>query len=215
MFMIIRARLDWITFAFIIGLLPVLSCGTSTTFVDTWKDPDAKPLAFTKVITLAIVQDETNRRIIEDQFCKNIKNPNVECVRSWTILPEDRVSDVEFAKARIAEGGFDGAITVRLVGLDEKTRHITTGYVASYATTPYYNPFWGYYSYAWPVVYQSGSTDITQSVRVETNIYSVTEERLLWSGISETLDPKSIRTMVDEIAGEAAAILRDEGLIKN
>jgi hypothetical protein len=65
------------------------------------------------------------------------------------------------------------------------------------------------------VVYQSGSTDITQSVRVETNIYSVTEERLLWSGISETLDPKSIRTMVDEIAGEAAAILRDEGLIRN
>jgi hypothetical protein len=197
------------------GLLLLASCGTSTTFVDTWKDPEAKPVTFKKIVAIAVVQDETNRRIVEDQICKNIKNPNAQCVRSWTILPQDKASDVEFAKQVILGEGFDGAIMMRLVGVDEKTRHITTGYVASYATTPYYNPFWGYYNYAWPMVYQSGSTDITQMVRVETNIYSVTEERLLWSGISETMDPTSIRRMVDEIAAEAIVILRDEGLVED
>lgn len=213
--MAIRMRPVWAKAAAITGLLSLLSCGTATTFVDTWKDPDAKPMTFSKIIAIAVVQDETNRRIVEDQICKNIRNPNVECVRSWTILPQDKVSDLEYAKGRISAGGYDGAITMRLVGVDEKTRHVTTGYVASYATTPYYNPFWGYYSYAWPVVYQSGTTDITQMVRVETNIYSVTEEKLLWSGISETADPKSIRTMVDQIAAEAGAILRRDGLIKD
>ncbi len=213
--MITWTRPSWPLFVGLVGMLAIMSCGTSTTFVDTWKDPDATPITFKKVVAIAVVQDETNRRIVEDQICKNIKNPNTECVRSWTILPQDRVSDVEFAKKRISEGGFDGAITMRLVGVDEKTRQITTGYVASYATTPYYNPFWGYYSYAWPVVYQSGTTDITQTVRVETNIYSVTQEKLLWSGISETIDPTSIRTMVDQIAAEAAAILQREGLLKN
>jgi hypothetical protein len=213
--MVIRARLPWVKVVFAVGLLSLISCGTSTMLVDTWKDPDAKTMAFTKIIAIAVVQDETNRRIVEDQICKNIKDVNVECVRSWTILPQDKVSNVDFAKGKIAEGGFDGAITMRLVGLDEKTRHVSTGYVASYATTPYYNPFWGYYSYAWPMVYQTGSTDITQLVRVETNIYSVAQEKLLWSGISETTDPTSIRKMVDQIAAEVRAILRDEDLIKN
>lgn len=213
--MVTRIRPIWVQALTVVGLLALLSCGTSTTFIDSWKDPAAKPMAFTKIVAIAVVGDETNRRIIEDQVCKNIKNPKVECVRSWTILPQDRVSDIEYAKQQIVAGGFDGAITLRLVGLDEKTRHITTGYVASYATTPYYNPFWGYYSYAWPAVYQTGTTDITQTVRVETNIYSVSEERLLWSGISETVDPKSIRSMVDQIAAEAGAILRNEGLIEN
>lgn len=195
------------------GAFALISCGSSTAFVDSWKDPDAKPIAFKKIVAIAVLPDETNRRITEDQICKSIKDPAVECVRSWTIIPQDRASDVEFAKARITEGGFDGAIMMRLVGLDEKTRYITTGYVASYATTPYYNPFYGYYSYAWPSVYTQSSTDVTQLVRVETNVYSVKEQKLLWSGISETMDPTSIREMVEQIASEARVILRDNGLL--
>ena len=197
------------------GTLLLISCGSSTTIIDSWKDPDAKPFAFKKVVAIAVLPDETNRRITEDQICKNVKNPAIDCVRSWTIIPQDRASDLEFAKARIAEGGFDGVIMMRLVGLDEKTRTVTTGYVASYAVTPYYNSFSGYYSYAWPRVYSQSSTDVNQLVRVETNFYSVKEQKLLWSGVSETMDPTSIRDMVDDIASETVAILRDNGLLAN
>lgn len=195
------------------GALFVISCGSSTTFIDSWKDPNAKPTTFKKIVVIAVLPDETNRRISEDALCKNIKNPNVECVRSWTIIPQDRVSDLEYAKAQIAAGGFDGAITLRLVGLDEKTTTVTSGYVAGYAVTPYYSTFGGYYNYAWPRVYQSSTTDLTSLVRVETNIYSVAEQKLLWSGISETVDPTSIREMVEEIASGAIVILRDNDLI--
>lgn len=213
--MLIRAYLQVTKAAAFFGLVALTSCGSSTTIVDSWKNPEATAPAFRKVIAIAVLPDETNRRIVEDQVCKNFKNPNVECIRSWTIIPQDKVSDIEYAKQQITQGGFDGAVMMRLVGLDEKTRHVTTGYVASYAATPYYSGFYGYYGYAWPVVYSTGSTDITQSVRVETNIYSVTQEKLLWSGISETLDPTSLRTMVDEIAAETVRILRDDGLIKD
>jgi hypothetical protein len=46
-------------------------------------------------------------------------------------------------------------------------------------------------------------------VRLETNIYSASDSKLLWSGISESFNPSSVKSA----AGELAAAVRAE-LIK-
>jgi hypothetical protein len=49
-------------------------------------------------------------------------------------------------------------------------------------------------------------------VSVETNVFSVPDEKLLWSGISESFNPQDVARTVDEIADAVSRELRQQGL---
>jgi hypothetical protein len=42
----------------------------------------------------------------------------------------------------------------------------------------------------------------------------VTDEKLLWSGISRTPQPESVKALVDDLARAAVDQLEEEGLLK-
>jgi DNA repair photolyase len=88
----------------------------------------------------------------------------------------------------------------------------------SYSTTaaypaPYYS-FGGYYGYATPMMYEPGYNITERYVNVETNIYRLSDEKLVWSGRSETVDPSSATELTRQIAQEAALVLQQQKLIK-
>ena len=51
-------------------------------------------------------------------------------------------------------------------------------------------------------------------VLVETLVYSVENEQLVWAGRSETMNPSSASSLVDDVAKTVAAELRAQGLIE-
>ena len=48
---------------------------------------------------------------------------------------------------------------------------------------------------------------------IETNLYDVATEKLLWTGISETLNPKSAVKGIDSVGELIVSTLRREGVI--
>ena len=95
-----------------------------------------------------------------------------------------RISENE-AKVReqIAASGVDGVVVMRLV-YDEN--EVT--YNAGTYPGPYYS-FWGYYGWAYPIAYQPGYLQTDRLVGIETNVYDVETEKLVWSGLSRTKNP--------------------------
>lgn len=199
----------------VVGSLGV-GCASSTQFVQSWASPDAKPLAFTKVIAIGVDANEGSRRIAEEEICKSIKNPAVVCIPSWSVLPGEAARDTDTAKAKIQEQRFDGAVILRVLGIDKEvieTPATTTVGIGFYQPPGFYHPMYGYYGTSWGMAYRPGSTRVRRTVRVETNIYSVRDEKLVWSGVSETVNPDNTASMVAAIAGKAGWILRREGLV--
>jgi hypothetical protein len=91
-----------------------------------------------------------------------------------------------------------------VVSADEKVTYVP----------PSYGPtFWGYYGYARPMAYDPGYIRTDTVVRVETSIYSLREDRLLWVASSETMNPKSVDTLVAEVAKAVRAELERSKLI--
>jgi len=186
------------------------ACGSSTQFTDIWKAPDISTIHGQKVLAVVITPNETMRRVGEEELVRNM--PNVQAVASYTILDKDQVRDIEAAKAKVKDMGFDLAVTMRPVGTEEKTTYVPGSYVsAPYGA--YYGSYWGYSAYAWPAVYEPGYMETTKYVHVETNIYSITDDKLLWSGRSNTADPGSAESLVRDTAQEAKAVLIQQGLI--
>lgn len=186
-------------------------CGSSTQFTDIWKAPDAGEVHAKKVVAVFITNEENKRRVGEDEMVKHVRE-NVEAVASYTFLNMEQVRDIEFAKAKVKEMGFDVAVTMRMVGVDDKTTYVPGTVVSS----PYgaaYGTYWGYSGYAWGSVYQPGYTETTRYIMVETNIYSIEQDKLLWSGRSESADPSSAQELVRDVALEAKNVLLAQGMI--
>jgi hypothetical protein len=185
------------------------SCGTPTSFVSTWKAPDAKPLQFNKILVVAFMKDEGMRRSAEDRMVADVTR--VEAIPSYRVLSAADLKDKDAARLKVDGLGVDGVVTMRLLGSDEKLEYVPG--TTSYGPT-YYQPFWGYYGYASPMMYDPGYYTTTQIVRMETNIYSLASEELLWSGHSETTDPTSLNDLIDSVARAAAGELVKQGLIE-
>ena len=182
-----------------------LAACASTTITESWKDPGVGRIEFKKVLAMAISADTTLRHIAEDEMVRQM--PGVEAVASYTILTEEDSQDLEKAKAKVTAAGFDGVVTMRLVKSEQQVTPIPGAYPTAY---PW---FWGYYGYAWPTVYDPGYLRTDTIVQVETKVYSLKDDRLVWTGLSETFNPRDAQDLVRGVAQAVATDLRKQGLI--
>jgi hypothetical protein len=188
--------------------LTLASCSASTSLKNSWRDPTVEgPLDFNKVLVVMVTKDAATRRTVEDALVKRITaRRHVAAVPSYTMLMESDLTNKEHAKPIVEEAGFDGAIVMRIVGVDKEVNYVPGTYPA-----PYYN-FWGYYDYAWPAVNDPGYLQTDTIVNVETMVYSVKDGKLVWTGTTETFNPSNIDDMVEGIASAVSKELAKQGL---
>ena len=80
--------------------------------------------------------------------------------------------------------------------------------------TSQYSTLWGYYGYGWSSVFVPGSVQQETVVVVETTIYSVPRNELLWGAVSETRNPAELRQFVEELVKESVKALQQQGLAR-
>jgi hypothetical protein len=188
-----------------VALLVAFGCAT-TRVTESWRNPNAGPTHFRKAVAVAVVADPELRRQAEDEIVSHLHSGDALPARA--VIPDSDRGDVEKAKALLRAGGFDGAVILRPMGVEKRVTYVPPSYTAG----PY-SSFYGYYGYAWENSYDPGYTRVDTILRVEVLIYSIERNMLLWSGVTETFEPKSLREVVTEIATEVSKVLEREGLL--
>ncbi len=195
----------------IISLVGVSSC-TSTQITSTWKEPN-KEVAIdklNKVLVVALFKDETSRRRAEDEMAGYL---NGKGVVSYNYFDKNLSStNEEVIRDKIKADGFDGAVTMRLIDIDREQVY-TPASVSSY---PSYNRrFSGYYFRNWNTYNTPGYYTNTKSYTVETNVYSIKEDKIIWTGLTKTTDPAGIDRMTTEIVKVVYREMIKQGFISN
>ena len=126
---------------------------------------------------------------------------------AYTVIPEADFENLGKVKDRIKSEGFDGAVIMRLLGIEKKSTYVRGHYPAEYYT------FGRYYGYAYHMNYNPGYLQHDRFARVETNVYSLADDKLIWSGISETFNPENAASLVDDVARSVAKDLETKGLL--
>ncbi len=185
----------------------LLAACASTNLTDSWKDPGTTgPVSFDRIVVVFMSANESVRRIAEDALVRRA-DPG-QAVASYTIISQEEVRDTESAADKLRAANFDGAIVMRVIGRDQQL-----SYSPGMTYPSHYGGFYGYYGYGWPAVYQPGYLQADTVVTVETNVYSVTDDKLLWSGVSETFNPSDVAKAVNDVADAASRELRRQGLL--
>jgi len=185
------------------------ACATSSTsFVNTRMAPDAAPVSFAgkKVAAFALGVTEPMRRTTEEALARELSARGAQGVAGYSIVPSTELRDREAAKAKLRQADVAGVVLLRLVDTQKKKVH-TEWASQEYRTLPNYH--------TWGIAGADPGYDRTlTSLSVETLIYSLSQDRLLWSGLSHTTDAAQAERFVHQHAEAVAAELRREGLLR-
>ena len=181
-------------------------------FTSAWRSPDAGSVSFAgkKVAALVISQDDSLRMAGEEALVRELTARGLQSVATYRIAPKEELQSADRAKGWFEKANVDGVVAMRPVSKDKRTTYNPGIWV-----NPYYSTFWGYYGYGWGSVYIPGSVERDTIVVVETTIYSVSRNQLLWAAVSETKNPKTLQRFVEDLVKESVKELHKQGLARS
>jgi hypothetical protein len=186
------------------------ACTASTTFTSTWKSPDVVRVdpAGKTVVAVFVSSNEGQRRAAEDQMAADLTAKGARGIASYTLVSNDQRGDADAARYRFKSAGASGIVIMRVVGKDQQVTY-TPG-----APMPgYYGGFGPYWGYGWSTAYSPGYLQTDTLISVETLIYSVAQDKLLWAGTSRTTNPKDLSALIGEVADAVTQELTKQGLL--
>lgn len=182
----------------------ILAAGTTLgalKFISTWAAPEAKNVVFKghKVAALVISDDMSLRQSGEEALARELTARGMTGVAAYRLIPTQELKDVNKARGWFEKSQSVGVVTLRPVSKEKVKR-----YTPDVWTAPYYSTLWGYYPYSWGSYYTGGTVSTDTVIVVETLIYQVSDGKLLWAGVVEATNPKTLQKLIADIVKEAA-----------
>ncbi len=176
------------------------SCA-STTITDTWKDKAYQGKA-QNIVVIMLARTQHLRNMFEGRFVAELVARGKNATQSHKIVTFEQLTDKELVKSKIKSSGADTVLISRLV--DSKTiETYERGHIHAdpiHAVPSYYYG-WGTYYEIVSVDY--GYTGDIQVAYIETNLYDIKTEKLIWSAHSKTErsagEQQLINTFIDKI----------------
>ena len=196
------------------------SCASSSNFVSSWQSPDARPLDVdgAKVAAIVMMRGEAARRAAEDVLARELQARGADGVPLYMLQPDARPDNEEAVREALEEAGIEGAVVMRPVGSQRRA-------AASPSPTVFvgtsYSTFWGGYyglgfSAPWTIGIGAGTSPREDTiVSVETLVYSLRQNQLVWAGTSRTTNPSNVERLIERTAEQAARELERRGLIES
>jgi hypothetical protein len=188
--------------------------GAKTDIIGEWQPENYKKDTINNVLILGIFSMDKPllRRNFEDGITKAFKSDGINATPSMDHMPYDVKIDSTTFEKYFKDLDLDAVVVSRLLAVDQK-RDYKSGYLYTIPFSYYY----GFYSYYYSgIAYANSSGYLSQDVVVvlETNIYRTTDKELIWSGISETMEPDKASDVIYSFGETLVSKLKKEGYFK-
>lgn len=210
--MTVRTRLALV----VLSLVGALACSSSVQMTGQWMDKQLfQPGKYSSTFIAVMTQNLGVKQVFEDRLASAAAAHGIKAVKSGDVFKPNFTSENAASKeailAKVRELGLETIFTVAL-----KRKETTTRYVPgeAYTPAPYYGGYWGYYSSTYGTVYAPGYYVQDKTYYVESNLYEVASEKLLWSVQSEVFNPDSVQDVAEDYTKMLLDALDKEGLLR-
>ena len=195
-------------------LFAVSAC-SNTKLSQTWSDPDFSA-SYNDIMVVGITESEQLRRAYETYFADHIRDRGMQSLASYKLI--DHKSEMALSgmnknsfrtivESAIKGSDVDAVLITHLVSIEEEDVYRPSldyqpAYGPVYYTTGYYGNMYGYHGYVTTYVQQPGYFTHEQTYILETNLYDVKTEELVWTTRSRTFAPDSMDDAIKELTGQ-------------
>jgi hypothetical protein len=189
----------------------VAPLSASTKIIHRWVLTGQPMPKLKKILVIAVLENYLIRQHLEDEMEKLLAKSGVEGVKSHMVLsPRNELMEGEL-KQRIKESDWGGVLVIRPKASRQETKEVVTS--TFYMPPPGYYTFWPY----WNMTYSQFSTtsymEENTIVSAEFNLYNTEDEKLLWSGETDTVYSKDFGKLGKEYAGALVRQLKKDKVI--
>jgi hypothetical protein len=162
-----------------------------------------------KVATVAMIEQTASRRAAEDAIARELTALGATGVPMYTIYADEGPTDEPAARAALEREGYTGLVVFRPVGTAQEI--VST---PAYGGSAYSTYWGGYYGHGWGMPWYGAEIRTYTIVSVETLVYSLRQNKLVWGGQSTTTNPSSVDRLVHDTASKVAKELERQGLLR-
>lgn len=204
--------------ALLLLTLLMSGCGPTQKITGSWAAPEAKSFGpYKKAFIIVLTQNKNNNYYIEQQMAKTLKSRGINAVKSNDIFPPKFSVTQDLTKEQLAEAikktGCDAVLTLSVLDVKSvESYHPGTSY---YPVSYGYGGYYGYYNYYYPQVYSPGYYSVDKTYYLETNLYDMASDKLVWSVQSEASNPTNLSDAFKSYSYMLIKHLESEGLAKN
>ena len=179
-------------------------------FTSSYSAPDAAGTTFAgkKVAALVMTKDQNLRISAEEQLVRELNARGIQGIATYKMMPQEESTSAEKARPWIERAGVEGVVALRPISAERERT-----YSPAVWTTTSYSTLWGYYGYGWTSYYDPGGYRDDTTIVVETLVYSVPRDLLLWAGVSTTTNPKEAQAYISALVKEAIKEMRKKKLV--
>jgi hypothetical protein len=197
----------------------IISCSPATSITGSWVDPSARGKSTTG-ITVFIASLSRNMEVrtkLENALAEQAARRNIKTIKSTEYFRPDFYQQLPKERellSKIENSGANAILTVSLIHKGSETRYVPgTRSYAPYSYYSWYGGFYSYYNYWRPMFYEPGYYVTDKTYFLETNLYDLKTNKIVWSAQSETVNPGSIDNFVKTYPGVLLAQMVKDGLL--
>ena len=197
-----------LTASCVLTLAAVAVLSAAPEFKSVWRSPEAGMVSFLgkKVAALVISQDDSLRMSGEEALARELNARGMQAVATYRMAPKEELQSADRARVWFDRAGVEGVVAIRPVSSEKRL-----SYNDALWMSPSYSTFWGYYGYSYSSVVVIGGGNRDTVITVETLIFSVPRNQLMWAAVSETRNAKTLQKFVEELVKESAKEIQKQG----
>jgi len=184
-----QSSVKWFGYLFSFVFLIISCSGTELTHTQVDEAYKGKPVS--DILVIAITGNEDSRRSYEQKFVAHLESIGVEAISSENAIPMP--PNLKMKKETIVNAANqfenDAVIITRLIDKEEKDAYTRGGH----------GGYYGYYRYRHSWAHSTGYSSTSKTLRLETNLYDVKTEELIWSGQSKTWSKDSKYQIINDV----------------
>jgi len=195
---------------FFVVLTAVLlaSCAENKVILNSWVDKAYDNTTLNKVLVVSGLQSSGDDRLLQDALVAQLRAGGVDAVAEHKVFKGSRHPTKEQIMAYAIQNHFDSVLVTRITGENSG---------AVFQLTPHYGSPYPYYSY-WDTYYphlydRPGFAAKYKFYYLESNIYAVTNKELVWTTVSQPMDPRNMTGKIEAFAGDIISAIKRNGLM--
>jgi hypothetical protein len=184
-------RVKWFGYLFSFVFLIISCAETELTHKQVNEAYKGKPVS--DILVIAITGNEDTRRSFERKFVARLESIGVEAISSEDAIPMP--ADLELKKETIlnAVNQFesDAVIITHLIDKEDKEVYTRGGHP--------HRGYYGFYRSRYRYAHSPGYSSTRKTLLLETNLYDVKTEKLIWSGQSKTWSKDAKYQIINDV----------------
>lgn len=172
-----------------IALASAVACSQSMKLVRSWSDPALTEGSVKSVFVIGVSTSPVMRKTYEDTFYLALSSKTLKVTQGYELVPDLQTVDKDAVVAELKKRGVTHVMVSRVVDRKQVEQYHPPSYVSvgvgGYGYPGYYGGWYPYMSVGYTTMASPGYTTLHTVVSVESNLYDINTEKMVWTGLSE------------------------------